>query len=280
MYRILTVTIAKRSDLPLIARLCRRAVSKSDYVLRILPTIIDWNELFLAWEGRELVGMTNFDRCMDGSGWLSAVRTDPAWRRRGVAISLQREIATYARRRGVRIMRLWVSSWNTPSIRACEIGGFKRVCEAAHISCNLRPPSIRRKVKPSYVSPTQLHLFLKSKYVAKTQGYIGYKRHFMRLTKPLLTKLRDQGELYLTEDTTLIISRPDRLFGMPDCSLTILEGSMAKSLNRAKEIAGCMHARTLSSYIPYNPHPIAVAKRLGFTRSRWGKHCLVFEKKI
>jgi len=278
----LTVRIAKQSDLSLIARLCRRAVGKSDYVLRILPNIIDLTELFLAWEGDELAGMTSFDQCMDGSGWLGMARVDPAWRGRGVAISLQQKITAYARRRGARIVRLAVWSWNTPSIRACEEGGFKQVCEAAHIACNLRTRSIREKAMPSHPSPMQLQLLLKSSYLAKTQGYIWYRQHFMKLTKAVLTKLRDQGELYLTEDTALIISRPDRLFRVPWCSLTILEGPMAKSLNQAKKIAEGMHGRILSSCIPYSPYHISVAKRLGFTSRPLGrgKHILVFEKKV
>ena len=81
-------TIAASSDLLSVARLCRRAVGSSDYVLRILPRAAARGQLFLAWYGEELVGMTLLDKCIDGSGWLSMARTDPAWRRQGVALFL------------------------------------------------------------------------------------------------------------------------------------------------------------------------------------------------
>ena len=275
----LTITPAKRSDRPAITRLCSRAVSSSDYVLRILPTVIDRGGLFLAWSGNELAGMTNFDPLVDGSGWLSMARTDPAWRRRGVAVSLQHYIAAYARQRRIRALRLWIVSWNKPSIGACKKGGFKQICEAAHVFRSLRSAN-RGKVKPSSTSSEKLQLLLKSSYAAKTQGYIGYQRHFVKLSKPLLTQLQEHGDLYLIEDSALLVTAPDKLFRILQSNLTILEGPMAKSLTRAEEIAQGMHARRLSTYIPYNPYEISVAKQHGFRRTPWGKHCLVFEKEI
>lgn len=274
------VSIARRSDRPLIIRLCRRAVGRSDYVLRILPTLIVRGGLFLAWDEDALVGVTNFERCIDGSGWLSAARTDPDWRRRGVAIFLQRKIAAYAKRRRVGTLRLLVSSQNRPSLRTCEKGGFKRVCETARISCNLRTKRPRAKASPSSYSQTQLQSLLKSRYLAKTRGYIGYRRHFLKLTTGLLKQLRDQGELYSTGDSTLLITRPQRTFRELHSSLTILGGPIAKSLKEAKGIAQGMGARILSSHIPYNAYEISVAKRLGFRSRPWGKHSVVFEKKI
>ena len=276
----LRVSIAEESDRPLIARLSRRAVGRSDYVLRILPTVIALRGLFLAWHGGKLVGMTNFDKCIDGSGWLSMARTDPDWRRRGVAVFLQRKIAAYAKRRGVGALRLWVSSENKPSLKACESGGFKRVCEAAHFSCHLRARKPRRKIGPSSFSQAQLESLLKSRYLAKTRGYIGYRRHFVKLTKSLLAQLRDQGELYLSQDSTLLISRPERTFREPQSSLVILRGPTRKSLIGAKEIALGLGARILGCYTPYGAYEISVARKLGFISRSWGRHCVVFEKKI
>jgi hypothetical protein len=121
---------------------------------------------------------------------------------------------------------------------------------------------------------------MKSSYADKTLGYIGYKRHFMKFTKPLLTQLAEKSEFYLTGDTALIVSPPERWFRVAQSSFTILRGPMAKSLSNAKEIAQGMGARILSGYIPYGAYEISVASKEGFTRSPWGKHCLVFEKRI
>jgi len=276
----LRISIAKDSDRPLIGRLCRRAVSRSDYVLRILPSIVARGGLFLAWDGDALVGITNFDKCIDGSGWLSVARTDPKWRGRGVATFLQRKIAAYAKQRGVGTLRLWVSSGNKSSLRACERGGFKQVCEAAHISRGLTRSKRPRKFNPSYPTEAKILPLLKSSYVAKTRGYVGYRRHFVKLTKDLLTQLREEDELYITEGEALVVTRPETFFRTAQSSLTTLEGTFARSVELAEEIARGMGARFLSSYIPYSPYEISIARKLGFRRSPWGKHCLVFEKRI
>lgn len=276
----LRASTAKDSDRPLIARLCRRAVSRSDYVLRILPNIVARGSLFLAWDGDALVGMTNFDKCADGSGWLSVARTDPKWRGRGVATFLQRKIAAYAIQLGVGTLRLWVSAGNKSSLRACYRGGFEQVCEAAHISRSLARTKSPRKFNPSYPSEAKFLPLLKSRYVAKTRGYIGYRRHFVKLTKNLLTQLREEGELFITEEETLLVTRPETFYSAAQSSLTILEGRFARCIESAEDIARGMGARILSCYIPYSPYEISVARKLGFRRSPWGEHCLVFEKRI
>jgi acetyltransferase (GNAT) family protein len=224
--------------------------------------------------------MTNFDKCVDGSGWLSMARTDPAWRRRGVAIYLQRQIIDYAKRRGVGPLRLWVLSKNKASINACEKGGFKRVCEAAHVSCRLRVKRKRKRVPPTSVSNSQLQSFLRSGYTTKMNGYIAREWHFMKGSEHLLRRLERYGELYVAEDSIFLVTRPEIRFEEPQSSLTILVGPVPKSMRSAKKIAGALGAKILSSYIPYEPYQLSIAKKCGFNRSVWGKHCLVFEKKI
>jgi hypothetical protein len=88
------------------------------------------------------------------------------------------------------------------------------------------------------------------------------------------------GELYLVGEKTLLISPPETTFRTPQSSLTILEGPFAKSLDAAKEIARGMGARILGAYIPYGPYELSTAKKVRFRTNPWGKHCLVFEKKI
>ena len=130
----LTTRIAKPSDHNLVARLCRRAVGSGDYVLRRLGETIAKKGLFVAWSNGDLVGIANFEKCIDGSGWLSMGRTDPQWRRRGVALFLQQQITVHARRDGIDYLRLMILSNNKPSLLAAMKGGFRPVCEAMHVS--------------------------------------------------------------------------------------------------------------------------------------------------
>jgi hypothetical protein len=179
-------------------------------------------------------------------------------------------------------LRLWASSTNTASIRACEKVGFRRVCEAAALSTIIRR-RLKRKClyKPQDSAPRALiDSALKSKYLVKMNGYVGRKWHIIKFDTKVLTKLESNDELYVIDEAVFLITKPEKRFRHPQSSLTILDGPVAKSLREAKEIAGRLGARILSSYIPYDRYQISVAKRLGYRRNPWGKHCYVFEKTV
>jgi len=207
-------------------------------------------------------------------------KNGPAWRRHGVATFLQRQIIDYAREKGIGPLRLRTSSKNKASVNACEKGGYKQVCEAAHVSCRLRVKKKAKRVLPTSASKTQLQLFLRSDYSSKMNGYIASGWYFMRSSERLLRQLEKQGDLYVAEDSVFLLTRPEIRFKEPQSSLTILTGSVPKSMKSAKKIAGALGAKILSSYIPYEHYQLSIARKCGFRRSPWGKHCLVFEKKI
>jgi len=273
--------IARLSDLEAIARLCRRAVSPRDYVLRILNETIKGNGLFLAYEDDKLVGMTNFGICIDGSAWLSMARTDPSVRRKGVALFLQRQIANHAKRKRISKLRLWTAYNNKPSIKAIRKGGFRQVCEAAHISYRVRPPKRTEPTMPiNQASQTELTSFLQSKYLSKMNGYFAYGWHFVQANKPVLKGLLRRGEIYKAGDAAFILTSPRRVFGVSGTNLTILAGTLTGSLRESKRIATSLGARYVGAYIPYDRYMISKSRRLGFRREHWGKHCLVFEKTV
>jgi len=176
-------------------------------------------------------------------------------------------------------LRLWAASDNRASIKTCERGGFRRVCEAANIYASLHTKRKTPVIPPSHPSRALVESCLRSKYLSKMNGYIGRKWHILKPTARLLTQLEEEGELYAVEGSILLITKPEKRFRHFQSSLTILSGSPSKSLRTAKEIARHLNARVLSSYIPYDRYQISVAKRLGFRRPAWGKHCYVFEKK-
>ena len=274
-------TIAKVSDLRDVKRLCRRAVGRGDYAVWALRETIKDGGLFLAWASDELVGMTNFDRCVDGSGWLSMARTDPKWRRTGVALFLQREIAHYAKRRGSSFLRLWALSNNTASKQACLKGGFEPVCEAAHLSCAIYGETHRRIHAPlKTLSETTLKTVLTSKTISKTRGYFGYKWHFVRATRELLLKIARRGELYEDDEARFILTKPEQRFPARRSTLTLLTGQVGRSLPPAKRLARDLGADSLSTYVPYESYTLRTAGKAGFRLDDWGRHCIVFEKKL
>ncbi len=275
-----TATIARPSDFRSIVRLCRRAVGPRDYVLLFLRGAIAEKGLFLAWKGQELVGMTNFEKCIDGSGWLSMARTDPAWRRTGVAVFLQKQIAAYANRRGITILRLWTSAKNKPSISAIRKGGFSMLCEAAQIYCNIRSKTRRRVIRPlGRLSGAQLESLLESRYLSQMNGYMAYKWHFVKANKTIPRLLR-RRELYRRGESTFVLARTEGVFGKIGFSATLLNGPITVSLRSSKETARLLGAQVTRAYVPYDRYLLRAARSLGFRTAPWGRHCLVFERKI
>lgn len=272
--------IARPSDHKAIRRLCRRAVGSGDYVLRILREVIADHGLFLAWSGDELVGMTHLERCIDGSGWMSMARTDPHWRRKGVALFLQRQIEAHAKRKRMRFLRLWALSNNRPSILACTKAGFRPVSEAAHLSYHFRTKQRLKRPSLSYESNQPFESLLKSPYLTKTNGYLAYKWHFLKANKQLFRKLHGKGELYQDDGISFIITKPKSSFGVPYSSLTLLQGSPLQVLRKVKQVARRFGSVWLGSYLPYEPYLLRSAKACGFRRDSWATHCIVFEKAI
>lgn len=272
---------AKPADYHQVARLCRRAVGPRDYVLRVLRDLIDDGGLFVARSNSQLVGMVNFDRCVDGSGWLGQGRTDPDWRRRGVALFLQRRIETHARRQGIRYLRLWVLYKNKPSLFAALKGGFRPVCEAAHVTHIFRVKRQLGRTPPlRSISYTLLESLLRSAYLSKMNGYFAYKWHFVKASAQLLEKLVSKGELYAEGKTGFVLTKPEIAFGHRYSSLMPLKGTLASNLQKIRSFARSYGPISVGSYLPYDGYLLSVARKHGFRRDSWGDHCVVFEKRI
>ena len=279
-------TIAKPTDYRVVVRLCRRAAGPGDYVLSILNEVIEDKGLFLAWKNGELVGMANFEKCIDGSGWLSMARTDPAWRGRGVALFLQGMIAAHARHKRIGILRLWTSSRNKPSIRACIKGGFKQVCEAARISYDLKGaqghqmPHFQPISFQAMSSAKSLEDLQNSSYLSRMNWYLGYKRHILKADTRLMEKLLYRGELYTAGKSSFLLTKPENIRRQRVASFTLLTGPLASSLRTISAVASILGASVVEAFVPYDRYLLRITRTLGFHEDPWGKRCIVFEKAI
>jgi GNAT superfamily N-acetyltransferase len=278
----LTASIARPSDYEAIARLCKRATGPDDYALRILQDVIKDKGLFLAWHKEHLVGITHLEPCIDGSAWLSMARTDPSWRGRGVALFLQNHLADYARRKEIKTLRLWVLSENVPSLNVCKKGGFRPVCEAAHVTYELgsRERKIERFSPVRSRSKIPLKDLLSSRYLSKMHGYLAYKWHFIKADRKLLERVRRKGELLSIEDSAFIITRPEMRFRTLQSSFSLLRGPMPTALEYVKSIARSLGVSAVRGYVPYDHHQLMVARKFGFHADSWGNHCIVFEEPL
>ena len=279
MTTIFKARIAKPSDYKKIVRLCKRAVGPHDYVLSSLSDTIARKGLFLAFSGKELVGMSNFSLTLDNAGWLGMARTDPNWRRKGVAVFLQKTKSRYARKLGISKLRLFVLSTNTPSLRACIKGGFHPVAESAHLSLRLRGSHTKEF---SFRKTTDMKSLdgLRSRYVSKLNGYVGYKWNFLKLDKSVLSKLIASGELYECGGVKFILSEKIEHEEGAHREFSLLEGSFEKGIASVISVARKLRTDSLGTFIPYEHYLISIARSLGFKDDSWGWHCIALEKKI
>jgi len=273
------VSVARKSDYKAVSRLCRRAVGSNDYALRILDEVITDRGLFLAWVGEQLVGMTRFDECIDGSAWLSMARTDPDWQGLGIARALQRELAKRGEERGINTLRLWTLSANRAAIRACERGGFHRVCEVMHVSHEFRS---RTRNKNSHLTSDLAFTrrTLGSRYLSKTGGYFAYKWQFVRASVALIEKISRKHELYSDKDLTFVLTKPERSFHRLSCSFSLLEGDPVRSMRLILMKARNLGAVWVGGYLPYDRRLLAAALKCDLRVDSWGNHCYIFEKTI
>jgi hypothetical protein len=223
--------------------------------------------------------MTNFDKCIDGSGWLSMARTDPDWQGLGVARFLQRELAKRAKKNDIRILRLWTLSSNHAAIRACKKGGFHRVCEAVHVS-----HSFRSKICGEYPhltgSVNSTNRILESSYLSKTRRYFAYKWQFVRANEALIEKIRRKRELFSHDKLIFILTKPENSFNGLSSSFCLLEGDPDRSMCLVLSKAKSLRTAWIGGYLPYDRRLMAAASKAGFKVDRWGNHCCVFEKAI
>ncbi len=183
-----------------------------DYVISRLDETIRKKHLFLVFSKKgDLIGMSNFTPVFDKSGWLGMARTDPDWRGRGIAQFVQRSIASYARKKGIKALRFFVLSTNTSSLRAAKKGGFRVVAHGTHITCDLKKVKItshdQLKLAPCLVNLNQI---LHSNYLSKMNGYLRYGYAFVRANRANLLRIKNKEELFCYGKSSFILTTTEK----------------------------------------------------------------------
>lgn len=263
--------------------MCRRAVGPHDYVLRILDDVIGRKHLFLVFSKNDnLIGMSNYTPIFDRSAWLGMARTDPDWRGLGVAQILQKNMASYAKRHGVNTLRFFILSTNTSSLRAAEKGKFKIVAHAAHASLNLsaneKLGSLKSNLKELKCTRSTLFNSLsRSRYLKTMNGYISRGYAFVLGNRKNLEWIMSHNELFCYEESSMfVLCRTEPSHGQ----FSLLYGATKDCLRNVILKSRELRLKSLGGFLPYDENMIRASENLGFKRDSWGKHALLFEKKV
>jgi GNAT superfamily N-acetyltransferase len=113
---------ARASDREAVFKFCKKTWSWGDYIPKV------WDK----W----LKEKNHLSVDKPHEVWLSGARTDPNYRRMGVATTITKKCLDYAKRKGAKVARLTTESDNTAAQAVIKKLGFKPTAEFAEMTTN------------------------------------------------------------------------------------------------------------------------------------------------
>ena len=122
---------ARPSDREAVFRFCEKTWSWGDYIPKVWDRWLkDENgRVFVATVNGVPVGISHINIDKSNEVWLRGARTDPNYRRIGVATAVTEKCLQYAKHKGAKVVRLVTESTNIAAQRVIEKLGFKPVAE-------------------------------------------------------------------------------------------------------------------------------------------------------
>jgi ribosomal protein S18 acetylase RimI-like enzyme len=125
------IRTAHNTDRKAIFKFCRKTWSWGDYIPRV------WNQwlkdknsrVFIATINKKPVGIMHLSIDKPQEIWLSGARTDPKYRRIGIATALTKKCLNYAAKKGAKTARLVTGSENTAAQTVLQQLGFQPAAE-------------------------------------------------------------------------------------------------------------------------------------------------------
>ena len=122
---------AKSSDKEAVFNFCRKTWSWGDYIPKVWDKWLKEKNsiVFVATINKVPVGISHLTIDKPSEVWLSGARTDPNYRRMGVATAITKKCLKYAQVRGAKIARLVTESNNKAAQRVLRKLGFQPITE-------------------------------------------------------------------------------------------------------------------------------------------------------
>ncbi len=176
----ITFRPATLADKPRILEIAAQVWEGHDYI----PAVIDeWlaattAELVAAWLGGELVGFARYDRLFPSYAWFEGLRSDPAWRNRGIGRALTRHLLARAQGQGARRVGLSTYMDNLASRHIIESYGLAPV--ASFIYCEAEAPvQAQSSSRAVGVDPAEALAFIgRSRFLEFGRGFFPHGWRF------------------------------------------------------------------------------------------------------
>jgi GNAT superfamily N-acetyltransferase len=275
-----TTRRASKADRGRLVALCHAAVGEDDYVPAFVDEFLRTGAVFAAEDAGQIIGMMVYHDVPDGSAWLHAARTDPDYRRQGVATALMADCERLASEQRRSALRLWAAASNRASVDANQKYGFR---ERARFS-RMRAPASKSgetlPLRPLTLSPSTWLSIANSSLLRKTSSYVFHEFYFLPLTRTNARWLARDEALWRLGPNGLSISDDYEEPSGKDLQVQLLFGDPAKVLSAAPAIARARGATRVESFLPHDSGLLETARRAGFAPMEWGQEAILFEKPL
>lgn len=204
MKRRIFVRKAYVSDREVVFRFCEKTWSWGDYVPKVWDRWLKEKNggVFVATIDGMPVGISHLNVDKPGEVWLSAARTDPNYRRMGVATAITRKCLEYAKKKEAKVARLVTGSNNKAAQAVVEKLGFKSVAEFVEMVTKNVTDEISKKSRFAEKDETEeIWSYLQnSKTFRSAAGLYTVLFHWFSLEKAALKRFVEEQKAIVHEN--------------------------------------------------------------------------------
>ena len=269
---------ATRKDKAAIVRLCRRSVGR-DYVPMFLNDFLDEGGVFVATQRGKIIGMMKYTRCIGGDGWLGAARTDPKWRKRGVATALIEACMKRAASDGPRFVRLWTLRGNRAALATARSNGFREVAAFVRVMRRVGKGAGDCRLRREGSATAVWRRLRGSRVLRESNGYAAMILEFVRANPKAISEAVSMGKIYSLGNSICLADEEawGDAWDVP-LEVTPLAGSVKSLLEEALQFGRERGKREVHTYLPVGSKALRTAKRMGFKVVNWGREAVLFER--
>ncbi len=269
---------ASLHDRDALEALCTAAVGPDDYVIDRLEDLILHGVLYVALDGERIVGTIHYVPAIDGSAWLGAARTHPAYRRRGVASALIQSLAGLASRSRVHALRLWSRASNAAGTTAITASGFREVARFTRVgrkAAKGAAKTVRIPFDTELVRGIQGSALLRLSH-----GYVPYERYFVPLAPANVHLLANAGALHRVAGGIAIFSSHPEEDAEKSLEFGLVAGDAGRILRAMPAAARASGFKEVHAFLPHDRKVLDAAKKAGFEVVPWGDEAILFERPV
>jgi RimJ/RimL family protein N-acetyltransferase len=208
----ISVRKARNSDREAVFKFCEKTWSWGDYIPKVWDKWLKEKNgrVFVATIDNVPVGIFHLSIDKPHEVWLSGARTDPKYRRMGVATAMTRKCLEYAKNKGAKVARLVTETDNEAAMALLQKLEFKQIAEFVEMTTEKITKENSKNSRWAEENETEAiwNYLQKSKVYRKAAGLYTVLFHWFSLEKSDIERFIKQRKAILH------INEEDRIDGL------------------------------------------------------------------